>query len=182
MEGAAGEVGRNRGRSKWDSGGERANGDAEGGLGRGAEGAEERGPAPPLAASGARGRGTAGRRRRGRRYRPAPGGRVKGVPLTSCPDPSFLFAFPFVGVEGPGASSGIPLGFERDVLALNWDRRGVPSWAPAQKSRQPRFPCRVGVAWEPIDRPGLCPRLGAPPREAWRLSGLKAGSPGQLLT
>lgn len=35
---------------------------------------------------------------------------VRGVPLTSCPDPSFLFAFPFVGV-----GDGEPLPESRSV-------------------------------------------------------------------
>lgn len=73
-----------------------------GSLVRAAAGAEG-GPAPPLAAAGrGAGPGAARRRRRGRRHRtpspPPPEVVVRGVPLTSRPDPRFPFAFPFVGV------------------------------------------------------------------------------------
>lgn len=119
-------------------------------------------------------RGTARRRRRGRRHpipRPRPGGGGEGCAPDVEPWSQLPICLPFRGGGGPGASSGIPLGFERDFLALNWSRSGVPSWAPAQKLRQPSSPCGVGVAWEPNYRPGFCLRLGAPPRDAWRPSG-----------
>ena len=89
----------------------------------------------------------------------------QGVPLTSFPGPRSQFAFP---PEGEGEEEPLPESRSdpTDFLTLNWNRSGVPSWAPAQ-----RFPA-AQTSLLGQRHLGAQPPPGVPPTAGYLLPGM----------